>query len=152
MANAGVRGRPIVTGAEPQEWAYLRGYVRWHSVASSLSKRCLAILRCADGLPSKFVAAELGIHKHTVGYWRRSLKDCCDCLLGEACPGCPRAPSTTGQAAAVIERTLRTTRRTGRFTRWLRKLALLCQNVLASLFFKDLFFGSTGTVEAAAEG
>ena len=63
MANAGVRGRPI----EPlvlsaQERAYLERQVRRHRVARSLSERCRAILRCADGLPSKSVAAQLGIH------------------------------------------------------------------------------------------
>jgi len=31
------------------------------------------ILRCADGLPSKDVAEELGVHEHTVGKWRRRL-------------------------------------------------------------------------------
>src|ERR1700758_2752851 len=46
---------------------------------------------CADGLPSKSVAAELGIHEHTVGKWRRRfLKDRCDGLLDEARPGRPR--------------------------------------------------------------
>ena len=92
MANAGVRGRPI----EPlvlsaQERAYLERQVRRHRVARSLSERCRAILRCADGLPSKSVAAELGIHEHTVGKWRRRfLKDRCDGLLDEARPGRPR--------------------------------------------------------------
>ena len=72
MANAGVRGRPI----EPlvlsaQERTYLERQVRRHRVARSLSERCRAILRCADGLPSKSVAVELGLHEHTVGKWRR---------------------------------------------------------------------------------
>ena len=67
------------------------------------------ILRCADGLPSKFVAAELGIHEHTVGKWRRRfLKDRCDGLLDEARPGRPRTIGDD-QVAAVIEGTLRTT-------------------------------------------
>ena len=110
MANAGVRGRPI----EPlvlsaQERAYLERQVRRHRVARSLSERCRAILRCADGLPSKSVAAELGIHEHTVGKWRRRfLKDRCDGLLDEARPGRPRTINDD-QVAAVIERTLRTT-------------------------------------------
>jgi transposase len=68
-----------------------------------------AILRCADGLPSKSVAAELGLHEHTVGKWRRRfLKDRCDGLLDEARPGRPRTINDD-QVAAVIERTLRTT-------------------------------------------
>src|SRR5712672_4833365 len=110
MANAGVRGRPI----EPlvlsaQERAYLERQVRRHRVARSLSERCRAILRCADGLPSKSVAAELGIHEHTVGKWRRRfLKDRCDGLLDEARPGRPRTINDD-RVAAVIERTLRTT-------------------------------------------
>ena len=110
MANAGVRGRPI----EPlvlsaQERTYLERQVRRHRVARSLSDRCRAILRCADGLPSKSVAGELGIHEHTVGKWRRRfLKDRCDGLLDEARPGRPRTINDD-QVAAVIERTLRTT-------------------------------------------
>src|SRR6201997_1698869 len=61
---------------------------------------------CADGLPSKSVAAELGIHEHTVGKWRRRfLKDRCDGLLDEARP----RTINDDQVAAVIERTLRTT-------------------------------------------
>ena len=83
MANAGVRGRPIEPLVlSPQERAYLERQVRRHRVARSLSERCRAILRCADGLPSKSVAAELGLHEHTVGKWRRRfLKDGCDDLL-----------------------------------------------------------------------
>jgi transposase len=74
---------------------------------ASLPERYRAILRCADGLPSKFVAAELGIHEHTVGKWRRRFfKDRRDGLLDEA--GRPRTINDD-QVAAVIERTLRTT-------------------------------------------
>jgi transposase len=55
------------------------------------------------------VAAELGIHEHTVGKWRRRfLKDRCDGLLDEARPGRPRTINDD-QVAEVIERTLRTT-------------------------------------------
>jgi transposase len=55
------------------------------------------------------VAAELGLHEHTVGKWRRRfLKDRCDGLLDEARPGRPRTINDD-QVAAVIERTLRTT-------------------------------------------
>src|SRR5262249_14834895 len=110
MANAGARGRPIkplVLNA--QERAYLERQVRRHRVARSLSERCRVILRCADGLASKDVAAELGLHEHTVGKWRRRfLQDRCDGLLDEARPGRPRTISDD-QVAAVIERTLRTT-------------------------------------------
>ena len=110
MANAGMRGRPVVRLVlSAQERSYLERQVRRHRVARSLSERCRVILRCADGLPSKDVAAELGLHEYTVGKWRRRfLKDRCDGLLDEARPGRPRTIDDD-QVAAVIERTLRTT-------------------------------------------
>ena len=110
MANAGRRGRPIAPMVlSPEERAYLERQVRRHRAARSLSERCRVILRCADGLASKEVAAELGHHEHTVGKWRRRfLKDRCDGLLDEVRPGRPRTIDDD-QVAAVIERTLRTT-------------------------------------------
>ena len=75
MANA--TGRPISPlHLIPDERAYLERQVRRHRVARSLSERCRIILRCADGVSSKSVAAELDVHEHTVGKWRRRfLKD-----------------------------------------------------------------------------
>src|SRR5207253_8732022 len=110
MAKADVRGRPIAPLVlSVQERAYLERQVRRHRVARSMSERCRVILRCADGLPSKSVAAELGVNEHTVGKWRRRfLRDRCDGLLDEARPGRPRTIDDD-QVAAVIERTLRTT-------------------------------------------
>jgi transposase len=110
MANACARGRPIAPLVlSAQERTYLERQVRRHLVARSLSERCRVILRCADGLASKDVAAELVLHEHTVGKWRRRfLKDCCEGLLDEARPGRPRTIDDD-QFAAVIERTLRTT-------------------------------------------
>src|SRR5512132_2407131 len=109
MANAGVRGRPITPLVlSGQERGYLERQVRRRRVARSLSERCRVILRCADGLASKDVAAELGFHEHTVGKWRRRfLKDRCDGLLDEVRPGRPRTIDED-QVAAVIERPLRT--------------------------------------------
>src|SRR5271169_3752593 len=109
MANVAVRGRPIAPLVlSVQERAYLERQVRRHRVARSLSERCRVILRCADGLPSKDVAVELGLHEHTVGKWRRRfLKDRCDGLLDETRPGRPRTIDDD-RIAAVIERTLRT--------------------------------------------
>src|SRR5262245_65674400 len=110
MANAGIRGRPsapLVLSA--QERAYLERQVRRRRIARSVAERCRIILRCADGVASKAVAAELGLHEHTVGKWRRRfLKDRCDGLLDEARPGRPRTIEDD-QVAAVVERTLRTT-------------------------------------------
>jgi transposase len=108
MANAA--GRPIIPLVlSPDERVYLERQVGRHRVARSLSERCRVILRCADGVASKSVASELGIHEHTVGKWRRRfLKDRIEGLLDEARPGRPRTISDD-QVAAVIERTLRST-------------------------------------------
>jgi transposase len=108
MANA--TGRPIAPLVlSSDERAYLERQVRRHRVARSLSERCRVILRCADGVPSKSVASELGVHEHTVGKWRRRfLKDRIEGLLDEARPGRPRTIDDD-QVAAVIERTLRST-------------------------------------------
>src|SRR5262245_8100307 len=110
MANARAKGRPIAPLAlNAEERSYLERQVRRHRVARSLSERCRIILRCAHGLPSKSIAAELGVHEHTVGKWRRRfLKNRCDGLLDEARPGRPRTIDDD-QVAAVIEQTLRTT-------------------------------------------
>lgn len=101
------RGRPVkplILSVE--ERAYVERQVRRHRAPRSLSDRCRMILRCADGLSSKEVAAELGFHEHTVGKWRRRfLKDRVDGLLDEARPGRPRSIEDD-KVAAVIERTL----------------------------------------------
>src|SRR6476659_10484946 len=108
MANA--TGRPIAPLVlSSDERAYLERQVRRRRVARSLSERRRVILRCADGVPSKSVANELGVHEHTVGKWRRRfLKDRIEGLLDEARPGRPRTIEDD-QVAAVIERTLRST-------------------------------------------
>ena len=83
MANA--TGRPIAPSIlSSDEREYLERQVRRHRVARSLLEleRCRVILRCADGVPSKSVATELGVHEHTVGKWRRRfLKDRIEGLL-----------------------------------------------------------------------
>jgi len=103
-------GRPSVAlHLSAEERAYLERQVRRHRVARSLSDRCRMILRCADGLSSKAVGAELGVHEHTVGKWRRRfLKDRIAGLYDEPRPGRPRTIEDD-QVAAVIERTLATT-------------------------------------------
>jgi transposase len=58
---------------------------------------------CAGGLASKAVAAELGVHEHTVGKWRRRfLKDRVDGLLDETRSGRPRTIDDE-QVAEVID-------------------------------------------------
>ena len=67
------------------------------------------ILRCADGLGNKAVAAELGVHERTVGKWRRRfLKERIEGLSDEPRPGRPRTIEDE-QVARVIERTLSAT-------------------------------------------
>jgi transposase len=103
-------GRPVAPLVlSSDERAYLERQVRRHRVARSLSERCRIILRCAEGIPSKAVAAELGVHEHTVGKWRRRfLKGRVEGLLDDARAGRPRTIGDD-QVAAVIERTLRST-------------------------------------------
>ena len=103
-------GQPMaVLVLSDEERSYLERQARRRRVARSLSDRCRMILRCADGLTNKAVAAELGVHEHTVGKWRRSfLKERIDGLSDEPRPGRPRT-LTDEKVAAVIERTLETT-------------------------------------------
>ncbi|MDX1045518.1 helix-turn-helix domain-containing protein, partial [Sinorhizobium medicae] len=103
MANATGRPTPPLVLSEAER-EYLERQVRKHRVARSLSERCRIILRCGEGVPSKVVADELGVHEHTVGKWRRRfLKDRLDGLLDEVRPGRPRTIDDD-QIAAVIER------------------------------------------------
>src|SRR4051794_4102706 len=108
MANvAGRPTAPVVLSSGERE--YLERQVRRRRVARSMSERCRIILRCADGIPSKAVAIELGVHEHTVGKWRRRfLRGRVEALLDEVRPGRPRTIADD-QVAAVIERTLRST-------------------------------------------
>ena len=67
-------GRPLAALVlSGEERSFLEAQVRRHRVARSMSDRCRMILLCADGLGNKAVAAETGVHEHTVGKWRRTL-------------------------------------------------------------------------------
>lgn len=92
-----------------EERFFLEGQVRRHKAPRSLSDRCRMVLLCAEGLPSKAVAARLGVHEHTVGKWRRRfVKHRIDGLTDDYRPGRPRTVSDE-QVADVIERTLHET-------------------------------------------
>ena len=103
-------GRPMaVLVLSDEERSYLEGQARRRRVARSFSDRCRMILRCADGLTNKAVAAEIGVHEHTVGKWRRRfLKARIEGLSDEPRPGRPRT-LTDDQVAKVVERTLSAT-------------------------------------------
>ena len=106
MAKACVRGRPIAPLVlSARERDYLERQVRRRRVARSLSERCRVILRCAEGIASKEVAAELGLHEHTVGKWRRRfLKDRCDGLLDAAEPLSGRMLAPSPYSGPAIHR------------------------------------------------
>ena len=86
----GFRGRPNVgLLLSDDERRYLERQVRRHRAPRSLSDRCRIILRCADGLTSKQVGAELGFHEHTVGKWRRRFQaDRLEGLVDDPRPFC----------------------------------------------------------------
>ena len=103
-------GRPAAAVVLSEaERRYLERQVRRHRVARALAERCRMILRCAEGVPNKVVAAELGVHAHTVGKWRRRFVQARLAGLGdEPRPGRPRTIADEA-VAQVIERTLTTT-------------------------------------------
>ena len=103
-------GRPLaVLVLSDEERSFLEGQVRRHRIARLMADRCRMILRCADGLGNKAVAAELGVHEHTVGKWRRRfVKDRIEGLSDEPRSGRPRTLADE-RIAEVIERTLTTT-------------------------------------------
>ena len=103
-------GRPTaVVVLSEAERAYLERQVRRRRIARSRAERCRMILRCAAGLSSKAVAAELGVHEHTVGKWRRRFVQARLAGLGdEPRPARPRTIADEA-VAQVIERTLHET-------------------------------------------
>ena len=103
-------GRPLAALVlSDEERSFLEAQARRRRVARSISDRCRMILRCADGLTNKAVAAEIGVHEHTVGKWRRRfLKARIEGLSDEPRPGRPRT-LTDDQVAKVVERTLSAT-------------------------------------------
>ena len=107
---AGGVGRPsaaLVPGEAERSFPERRA--RRRRVSRSLSGRCRMILRCADGVPNKVAAAELGIDRRTVGKWRRRLVR--DRLEGPSDGPRSGRPWTVGddRVAYVLERTLHTT-------------------------------------------
>ena len=102
-------GRPVAAVAlSAEERSFLERQARGRRVARGMSDRCRIVLRCADGLTNKAVAAELGVHEHTVGKWRRRfLKDRVEGLSDAPRSGRPRSIGDA-RVAEVVRRTLET--------------------------------------------
>ena len=102
-------GRPVAAVVlSAEERSFLERQVRRRRVARGMSDRCRIVLRCADGLTSKAVAAELGVHEHTVGKWRRRfLKDRVEGLSDAPRSGRPRSMEDA-RVAEDVKRTLET--------------------------------------------
>jgi putative transposase len=99
----------VVIELSEDERGFLEAQLRRHKAARSLSDRCRIVLRCADGLSSKEIAAELGHSEDTVGKWRRRFAEHrIEGLSDEYRAGRPRTVSDA-QVADVIKRTLETT-------------------------------------------
>ena len=91
------------------ERSLLERQTRRSRAPRALAERCRIVLRCADGLTNKAVAAEVGVHEHTVGKWRRRfLKNRFEGLSDAPRSGRPRTIADD-RVAEVIERTLNTT-------------------------------------------
>ena len=105
MVNRG--GRPITrVVVSPSERTTLEQWARRRTTGQGLAQRARIVLRCAAGLSSEAVAAELRITRQTVGRWRRRfLARRLDGLLDEPRPGTPRRVSDA-QVERVIADTL----------------------------------------------
>lgn len=100
-------GRPttrLVLTADQRET--LESWTRRRTTAQALALRARIVLSCSEGGHDATVAVRLGIHRGTVGRWRRRfIEHGVDGLLDEPRPGAPRKISDT-QVERVITMTL----------------------------------------------
>jgi transposase len=95
---------PIELSREERE--VLEGWTRRRTAAAALSLRARIVLAAAGGESNTALAARLGVHRNTVGLWRRRFVEFrLDGLLDEPRPGQPRK-ITDAQVDEVITRTL----------------------------------------------
>ncbi len=105
------RGRIPAVSIElsAEERRELEGLARRRRTAQGLARRARIVLRAADGLQNKTIAAELGTDPTTVGKWRRRFAERrLDGLYDEPRPGAPRRIGDDA-IAETIQRTLEET-------------------------------------------
>jgi len=106
----------VLTDAERDQ---LTRWARRAKSSQALALRSKIVLACAEGVPSREVAARLGTHEDTVGKWRRRfLARRLDGLADEDRPGRPPSVSLD-QVEEVIVATLEQTPKVA--THWSRK-------------------------------
>src|SRR5271155_4948337 len=91
-----------------EEREVLEGWARRRTTANALAMRSRIVLGAAAGESNTEIAARVGVHRNTVGLWRRRFVEFrLDGLLDEPRPGQPRK-ITDAQVDAVITKTLET--------------------------------------------
>lgn len=135
MANR--RGRPSARVIiSPSERATLEQWVRRRSTAQGLALRARIVLACAVARTDVDIARELGVHRLTVGEWRRRFQGArLEGLLDEPRPGAPRRLSDR-MVEQVITETLETTPRdaTHWSTRSMAKATGMSQSAVARIW------------------
>jgi transposase len=102
---AGRRTAPVVTLSETER-SELLALAGRRKTAQAIAMRARIVLRCAEGLQSKQVAARLGLDEATVGKWRRRFaSERLEGLHDEARSGAPRSIEDA-RIEAVIVKTL----------------------------------------------
>jgi transposase len=95
---------PIELSGDEQE--VLEGWARRRTTANALAMRSRIVLGAADGQSNTEIAARVGVHRNTVGLWRRRFVEFrLDGLLDEPRPGQPRK-ITDANVEEVITKTL----------------------------------------------
>jgi transposase len=86
-----------------EERETLERWARRHTSAQALALRCRVVLACAEGGNDVEVAERLGLHRHTVGRWRRRFIDRrVDGLHDEPRPGAPRSISDADVERVIV--------------------------------------------------
>ena len=85
-------GRPLTPlTITDEERAELRGWARRPKTAQAMAMRARIVLSCAEEASNQDVAEELGVHRITVGKWRRRFVEMgLDGLVDTPRPGAPR--------------------------------------------------------------